>query len=223
MANLKELKNNIAVNLNLPFLYSKNNSFSQDGEDKILRSIFPNKKFGFFVDVGAHHPFRYSNTQMLYLMGWNGINIEPTPKNIKLFNKTRKKDINIQKAVGKNKSKLALYCFKDSALNTTSKSRADITIQSKQSILVEIIKVEVDTLEHILNDHLNNNKIDLLNIDVEGRELEVLKSNNWKCYSPDVIIVENLNHTDAIPVYLKEKGYYLNEKTKMSEIYKLKR
>lgn len=218
---LRELKSNIAVSLNLPILYS-NNFFSQDGEDKILKNIFSNINNGFYVDVGAHHPFRYSNTQALYLNGWNGINIEPTPKDIKLFYKTRTRDINIQKAVGKKTGNLTLYCFEDSALNTTSKSRAEKTINSKQSILVDEMRVKVDTLENILNKQVMGKKIDLFNIDVEGKELEVLQSNNWKVYSPEVIVVENINHNNTIPIYLKMKDYQLVEKTRMSEVYKLK-
>lgn len=37
-------------------------SWSQEGEDLILRRIFENKNTGFYVDVGAHHPKRFSNT-----------------------------------------------------------------------------------------------------------------------------------------------------------------
>ena len=218
---LRELKSYIAVNLNLPVLYS-NDFFSQDGEDKIITKLFPKKNNGFYVDVGAHHPFRYSNTQTLHNKGWNGINIEPTPKDIILFFKTRKRDINIQTAVGKKTGSLTLYCFEDSALNTTSKIRAEKTINSKQSYLVDKVRVKVDTLENILDEHLQDNRIDFLNLDVEGNELEVLRSNNWKRYSPTVIIVENLNHTNTIPVYLKKRGYNLIEKTKMSEVYKLR-
>ena len=36
--------------------------FSQEGEDIILQRIFERKKQGFYVDVGAFHPFRFSNT-----------------------------------------------------------------------------------------------------------------------------------------------------------------
>ena len=41
-------------------------SYSQEGEDLILQRIFHNQKDGFYIDVGAHHPFRFSNTALLY-------------------------------------------------------------------------------------------------------------------------------------------------------------
>src|SRR3989344_8600628 len=92
------------------------NTYSQDGEDLIIKNLLHKKK-GFYVDIGAHHPYRYSNTYLLYKSGWHGINIEPTPKSKKLFDRLRDRDINLQVAAGK-KSNLKLYIFYDSALNT---------------------------------------------------------------------------------------------------------
>lgn len=40
-------------------------SYSQEGEDMILRRIFEKQQVGFYVDVGAHHPRRFSNTYFL--------------------------------------------------------------------------------------------------------------------------------------------------------------
>ena len=41
-------------------------SYSQEGEDMILRRIFVNSNSGFYVDVGAFHPTRFSNTYLFY-------------------------------------------------------------------------------------------------------------------------------------------------------------
>ena len=46
--------------------------FSQYGEDTIIRKYF-NKSEGFYIDVGAHHPFRQSNTAFLWLQGGQGV------------------------------------------------------------------------------------------------------------------------------------------------------
>ena len=35
-------------------------SYSQEGEDMILRRMFERQQRGFYVDVGAHHPRRFS-------------------------------------------------------------------------------------------------------------------------------------------------------------------
>lgn len=70
--------------------------YSQEGEDLLLSRILGDKKDGFYVDVGAHHPFRFSNTYLLYKQGWRGINIDAMPGSMKLFNRFRPRDINIE-------------------------------------------------------------------------------------------------------------------------------
>ena len=76
-----------------------NISFSQQGEDIIIQNYFENKFDGFFIDIGAYHPIKYSNTFALYLKGWKGINIEPNPDNIPLFQNIRRRDIDRKSVV----------------------------------------------------------------------------------------------------------------------------
>ena len=68
-------------------------SYSQEGEDMILRRLFEKQKTGFYVDVGAHHPKRFSNTFFFYKKGWSGINIDAMPNSMRLFDKIRPRDI----------------------------------------------------------------------------------------------------------------------------------
>ncbi|MFH1178148.1 MAG: SAM-dependent methyltransferase, partial [bacterium] len=46
--------------------------YSQFGEDIVLEKIFSGKNNGHYVDIGAHHPKRYSNTYLLHKRGWSG-------------------------------------------------------------------------------------------------------------------------------------------------------
>ncbi len=71
-------------------------SYSQEGEDLILQRFFETKENGFYIDVGAHNPTRFSNTFIFYLKGWRGINIEPTPGSKTAFDSVRPKDLNIE-------------------------------------------------------------------------------------------------------------------------------
>ncbi|ETD27688.1 hypothetical protein [Helicobacter canis] len=78
-----------------------NPSYSIEGEDRIVRALLWQKHDkGFYVDVGAHHPFRFSNTYLFYTQGWSGINIDATPGSMKAFNKYRPRDINLEVGVG---------------------------------------------------------------------------------------------------------------------------
>ena len=156
-----------------------NISYSQEGEDIVLQRIFKNKKKGFYVDVGAHHPKRFSNTYLFYKRGWRGINIDAMPSSMKLFNKLRSKDINLEIGISSKKDNLKYYIFNETALNTFSKKQAQkINIQKNSYYIDKIINIDVNRLEKIIKKYANNKKIDFLNIDAEGLDLEILKSNN---------------------------------------------
>src|SRR5438045_8009791 len=71
-----------------------NLSFSQFGEDLAVLRHFEDR-VGYFVDVGAHHPIRLSNTYLLYRCGWSGINVDANPDGIELFRKKRPRDLTI--------------------------------------------------------------------------------------------------------------------------------
>ena len=224
------LKSVISVKLNLYFLYARA-SYSQEGEDLIIQKIVNFKKKGCYVDIGAHHPFRYSNTFLLYKNGWRGINIDADIKAIKLFKKARPKDINVAKVISNKNTILNLYVFNDTALNTLSRKQAGIVVKSKQSELVKILKVKSYTLEQILTRYLPKNaSIDFLNLDVEGLDYEVLRSNNWNLFKPKVICIEillnplknNLNG-NRITKFLLKKGYVIRSHTINSFIFDLVR
>ena len=63
---MKKLICKIFLRLKLIFIsifdvYS-NLYWSQEGEDILLQRIFGNRNNGFYVDVGAHHSSKFSNT-----------------------------------------------------------------------------------------------------------------------------------------------------------------
>lgn len=210
------------------FAYSK--SYSQDGEDMILKAIYEQKKGykGFFVDVGAHHPVRYSNTNYFYKRGWKGINIEPTPSAIGAFNTFRKRDINLNIGIGPEKTKLKFYCFNEPALNSFSEEVSKrIDAESGKYKIIKELDIDVLPLSDVLDQYLPaNTTIDFLSIDVEGLDYQVLLSNNWDKYKPGVILVEenvNVDELNHSPIYkfLKEKGYTFFAKTLRTCVYRL--
>jgi hypothetical protein len=91
--------------------------------DKSLR-LFGNRDPDFYVDVGAHHPRRFSNTQYFYRQGWRGINIEPNPDGHALLKLFRRKDININCGVSDQEGTLPYYQFDEPALNTLDRDTA---------------------------------------------------------------------------------------------------
>jgi len=202
-------------------------SYSQEGEDMVLKRIFDNQTNGFYIDVGAHHPKRFSNTYNFYLKGWKGINIDAMPKSMDLFNKIRPRDINLELGVGQKEEELNYYIFNEPALNSFSKKLSETRDKAQDPYFIKnIIKVEVKRLNQILDTHLIKNDIDFLNIDVEGLDLDVLKSNDWSKYRPKFVLVEILNsslhdiHKDPIFQLMKEKNYIIFSKQMNTVFFK---
>ena len=184
-------------------------SFSQDGEDMLLRGVFEGQATGFYVDVGAHHPQRFSNTHYFYLSGWRGINIDAMPGSMGPFHQLRPRDINLEIGVSESAGMLTYYAFNDSALNGFSKEVADRITASGQYQLQFTKPVPSRPLSEILDEYLPvNQTIDFLTIDVEGLDDAVLRSNNWEKYRPRVILAESLHvtHTSGTQ-FLKSLGY----------------
>lgn len=196
-----------------------NHSYSQEGEDIVLKRIFENK-IGFYIDVGAHHPKRFSNTHLFYKKGWKGINIDALPGSMKLFNKMRPRDINLEIGVAEAEDVLNYYVFNEPALNTFSEELSNGIIDKfkNQYFIKKVIKVKVKRLDKILDSYLQNNEIDFLNIDVEGLDYDVLKSNNWSKYRPKCVLVEILDsslhdlNNHPIVKFMKQKEYYIYAK-----------
>lgn len=198
----------------------RNNSYSQEGEDLILQRIFESKNSGFYVDVGAHHPKRFSNTYLFYKKGWHGINIEPNPEMINFFNKKRPRDINIEAAISNTEKTLIYYMFSEPALNTLSFEKRNIIVDHNKSQLINKIEIHSKKLKDILDKNLTPaTSIDFLSVDTEGFDLQVLKSNDWERYKPHLILVEdsefNYSEPNKSEVYefLVNQGYILIAKT----------
>lgn len=188
-------------------------SWSQEGEDQILRRIFESKRKGTYVDVGAHHPKRFSNTYLFYRKGWSGINIDAMPGSMRLFRKWRPRDTNLELGVSEKRGALDYFMFNEPALNGFSKSLSDQRSDSLENPyhVKKVIKVEVFPLKEILDLHLSRfgGEIDFLTIDVEGLDHEVLKSNDWFKYRPKYVLIEVLE-SSLHEVAKSETGKIMN-------------
>lgn len=210
------------------FISYANRSYSQEGEDMILRRIFERQKKGYYVDVGAHHPKRFSNTYYFYKYGWNGINIDAQPGSMNLFKKIRPRDINIELPISNKIERLKYYVFNESALSSFSKKLSEERNQKNNNYkIVKVIEIYTDTLENVLNKYLPiGQTIDFLSIDVEGHDYAVLLSNNWEKFRPKYVLVEILGKTiddvkmDKINIFMEKNNYSLYAKCVNTVFYK---
>ena len=170
-------------------------SYSQEGEDLVLARIFGEQEIatGFFVDIGAHHPTRFSNTYYFYRRGWRGINVDALPGTRKLFQRLRPRDITVECGVGLQEGSLKYFVFNEPALNTFSEQEA-IKKECRPYRIVDTLLIPVVPLKKILDEHLPGGvQIDFMTVDVEGFDHEVISSNDWNRYRPRVVLVELLN------------------------------
>ncbi len=183
-------------------------TYSQFGEDKIILDLFKNKQRGTYVDIGAHHPYRYSNTFKLYQKGWSGVAIDPDPNTKRMFAKHRPRDIFFNCGAGKE-GKLTYYQFSDPAINSFKKEEADKWMDKDWVKFLGTSMVEVRPLSAILKDV---NSIDLLNIDAEGMDQEIMETFDWT-KSPKVIVAEGATS------YIKNQGYSIVKECGRSTIF----
>ena len=223
----KILKNKF--NINNPH-YS---TYSQFGEDVIIYAYFREKRVykegrgkeslqkGFYVDIGAFDPFALSNTFKFSQLGWNGINVDASEGAINKFNLYRKNDTNILSAVGIETGDVVFYNWgTQGVFNTIKKDRADEVAKSgifdytPKETLMKCV-----SLEEILSQKVpKNKKVDFLSVDVEGADLDVLQSNDWATFRPELVICEDLKFRfdsescikSTIVDFMLSKGYRIH-------------
>jgi FkbM family methyltransferase len=181
----------------------KKNSFSQYQEDIIIAEIVKNYNIDSnsnYIDIGANHPTRLSNTFYFYKKGFHGVLIEPNINLARLNKQFRKRDIVLNIGVG-NKNAIAEFKYTAShVLNTF------VDIEEKNVIKKEYVPIfRLDEIIKSFKDKFN--KIFLLNIDVEGSDFEVLASGDEMLSQISIICIEaNDSETKAkIIDYLSEK------------------
>lgn len=202
-------------------------SFSQEGEDIALARYFGHRRNGFYVDIGSHHPFRFSNTYLLYRLGWRGICVDPLPGSARLFQRWRPRDVALELGVSSAPAHLTYYMFNDAALNTFDRDLAMQRDGTKNYRVIDRIEVRTEPLADILHRHMPNDasEIQLLTVDAEGLDIDILESNDWSRYRPEVVVAEVLDPvlsavaTSRISELLSSVGYAAYAKTGKSVIF----
>jgi FkbM family methyltransferase len=169
----RRIKNTIR---NLIGIKTETDYYSSGGEDAIVSKTFqyflPTQS-GFYVDVGAFHPFKHSNTYVLYKAGWHGVNIDPRPGSKALFDRFRPRDVNIETGISDKDGTMTYHIVRDApTMNTFSKENLE-----RLGMLDQIegeISVPVMTFDRIEQSYFPGKRIDYLNIDAEGFEIEIL-------------------------------------------------
>lgn len=203
-------------------------SYSQLGEDRVLAALLEGTARGYYVDIGAHHPTRYSNTAALYKSGWHGIDVDARPGTARLFRRQRPRDRALEVGVASRVGRLKFFIFDDEAVNTFSPEWASIQEGTFNRRLLRTVEVPILTLAQLLETHLpTGQEIDLMNVDVEGFDLEVLQSNDWGRFRPRFIVAEDADIQtldricdSSLVQFLMAQGYHPVAKTSVSVFFR---
>lgn len=193
-------------------------TFSQCGEDAVLSTLLPGR--GFYVDVGAGQPIRGSNTFSFYKRGWRGICIEPLTENVRDLRLIRRRDTIIQALCGDHPGSETIYEYDPYEYSTSDPDRVEAL---REDGIHPIAIQRIRTLRLLDLNLKTPIEPSLLSIDVEGKELNVLRGNDWAKFRPSVVCVEEwsppLGRSSDISEFLADVGYRLDSVARISSIY----
>jgi len=184
--------------------------FSQAGEDMIIHFLLhalgiPPEKIT-YLDLGANRAMQLNNTFHFYKRGARGVLVEANPALIPELKFFRHGDIVLNLCIAPEKgSALDFYVLSGDGLSTTSKEDAENIIATNPALTIErIVSVQADTVSHVIDTYLGKTPT-LLNIDIEGSEMEILRSLDFDKYRPLVIILEMVPYTFPYAVAAKNQ------------------
>lgn len=203
-------------------------SVSEQGEDLVLMRIFKALKMPrpSYLDIGSHDPIRFNNTYKLYTNGSRGVLVEPNPFFCDKSKKARPGDKVLNIGIGITDQQAAdYYIIRDrSLLNTFSKQQADRLVKiSGPRAIEKVIKMPLVNINKVIAQHFKKAP-DLISIDVEGLDLDIIKSLDFEKYRPAVFCVETLEFNTRqlkteIHQLMHARGYEVRAGTWVNTIF----
>ena len=180
-----------------------------------------------YLDIGANDPKKFNNTYFFYRKNNRGVLVEPDLRLLKKIKRVRPRDRVVNSGVGVGgDSEMTFYLMDPDTLSTTASDKADeyvaMGVKLKEKRVVPLVNINDLILQEFPNE-----KLDFLSIDVEGLDLEIVKSINFEFCRPIVICAETLTFTtnnsefkiDEISKYLIGKGYFIYADTYLNTIF----
>jgi len=199
-------------------------SFSQSGED--ILSLYALRRLGIelpsYIDIGANHPVKFSNTYPFYLLGGCGTNIEPDPEMAALIRRERPRDETLNVGAAKTRGELEFFLMAQSAFNTFSKAEAEEVQRASGIAIRKTVRVPVIDVGALLRDRAFCP--DFMNVDVEGMDMEILASIDWEKTRPGVVCVESVDYATQqkrpeVTDFMRAKDFRAYADTFLNTIY----
>jgi FkbM family methyltransferase len=185
----------------------------EEDEQQLIREFFDGAS-GFFVEVGANHPYSGSQSWHLEQRGWSGILVEPLPELAEKLRQMRSAKV---------------FCVACSS-PTNAGQRRPFYVADKLSSLDRdrmatgsrpqaVIEVPLRTLDDILAEAGAPSSIDFLSVDVEGHEIEVLRGFDFTRWRPRLILLEDHVADLSTHRFVRSAGYRLVRRTGLNGWY----
>jgi FkbM family methyltransferase len=168
---------------------------------------------GFFLDIGAGHPIHISNSWILQSQfAWEGVIFEPNPEFSLLHKQIRSTEgvETLKFAVTPTKQDFMNYKNDGEFSGNPDNFPGDLhSERNKLRKKISTEKVQATTLREVLESK-GITKVDYLSLDIEGGELEILKSFPFDYCDVHLITVEHnyrKDDIDAIDEFLSQKNF----------------
>lgn len=206
-------------------------SYAQCGEDLIVEFIFEaSSKFNpTYLDLGAYHPKKLSNTYLFYVKGCRGVCVEPDPVLHAKIAGARRGDVCLNVGVGFDERQAAtspFYIMSAKTLNTFSREDAERYQRYGSHKIERVVEVPLLHVNKIIEQHFAAYP-NFVSLDVEGLDLKVLQALDFARFRPEVFCVETLTYaedkteeklTDTIDFMLSQ-GYFVYADTYINTIF----
>lgn len=187
------------------------NTYAQSGEDSIIAFILNMLNIPFnqasYIDLGANHARELSNTYFLYQSGARGVLVEANPNLIPELKFYRHEDVILNKCVDVESGKeIKFYVLNGDGLSTTDYNAATSFVMSNPNLeITEETVVRTISYKDIVDEYLGKAPT-VLSIDIEGKDLEVLKTINLNSHRPLIIITEMIEYSTKLSYNTKNEA-----------------
>ena len=199
-------------------------SFAQSGEDMIISYVlhFLQKPISevTYLDLGANHAKKLSNTYHFYQMGAKGVLLEANPELIHELEQVRSRDIILNRAVSfsQPEQEVSFYVLNGDGLSTIDYEEAQkACVQNPDLKITAIYQIKTIHIQEILETYFPH-ELTILSIDLEGIEEKILEQIDFDRYKPWIIVLENIPYRPTLSIDEREyKGCSLLEKCGYTE------
>jgi FkbM family methyltransferase len=206
-------------------------SYSQSGEDVICKMIFDFLQTSrpTYLDIGAYLPQAGSNTYLFYLHGARGVLVEPNIAMIPELKSHRPRDTVLNIGVGlKDEKEADYYCFAIDQWNTFDREEAERRVKKTNVPILQVVKMPLRPVNQVIEEHFQGRAPDFISIDVEGLDVPIMKTLDFKQFRPKVICAETLvalsfDMDSAMTEFLAQHDYVARAATFPNTIYVDKR